>query len=257
MMIDLQWLLVYINIAAASALVFRLAMTGLFRLYRWLFVFLTFDVLESVAGAWLRRQPKAYGDLYMTGQSLKLVLAFCVVLELYRLALSDHPALARFGRQTVWYLILGSAVIAGGGLVFDRSLPEGQAWILHQFFSFERTMDTWLAVSLLMISGFIGWFPVIMRQNVALYIGGFMVHFLSRAAGLLLINVMPVRYANALAAGTMIIPLACVLSWLFRLKQEGERQTTVIGHRWDPDAMQRLTGQLDSINANLARLYQR
>ena len=35
---------------------------------------------------------------------------------------------------------------------------------------------------------------------------------------------------------------------------EGEKVTTVVGHRWDPAAMDRVSGQLDAINASLMKL---
>ena len=52
----------------------------------------------------------------------------------------------------------------------------------------------------------------------------------------------------------LVVSISCLIGWAFALRREGEETTTVIGHRWNPQAIGQLTDQLDSINSSLARL---
>jgi hypothetical protein len=49
------------------------------------------------------------------------------------------------------------------------------------------------------------------------------------------------------------LTLLCLLIWIFGIRPEGELTTATLGYRRDPEAMQRLSRQLDAINAALAR----
>jgi hypothetical protein len=49
------------------------------------------------------------------------------------------------------------------------------------------------------------------------------------------------------------LTLLCLLIWTIGIRPEGERSTATPGYRRDPEAMQRLSRQLDAINGTLAR----
>ncbi|PYT15118.1 MAG: hypothetical protein DMG59_15085 [Acidobacteria bacterium] len=246
----------YLNILATIAVLISLYRNGLYRNYRRLYIYLLVDTLQSSLGALFQSRRKLYAQIYMTGQAMKLIIAVFVVLELYWLALAGHPALARFGRKTVRYLLPAAGVIALAGLLVDPSAPPGRSPVLHQFFSIEHTMDTWLLVFLTLICLFMAWFPVRLRRNVALYIGGFFLYFFARFSGVLLTKILPASFTHPLSAAMLSISFLCLIVWLFALRRQGEETTTVIGHRWNPARMERLTGQLEAINASLSRLGQ-
>jgi hypothetical protein len=254
----LDWA-VYLDLAAIIGLIVSLSVNGLFRVYPCFFAYMTADALEGIAAQVFfagNHHNNFYAYFYLAGQFVKLILSVFVVLELYRVALQGHPALARWGRNTVAYVLVIAAAVAVAGLTIDRYVPPGHSAILHRFNSFERTMDTWLVIFLILISLFMTWFPVRLKRNSVLYIVGFVIYFLSRSAGLLLLNLYP--QGDLLINSFMIsIASACLLTWSVGLKAAGERITTIIGHRWDPASMDRLTGQLDSINARLIRFSRR
>jgi hypothetical protein len=190
----------------------------------------------------------------MVGQAVKIVLVVFVVLELYRLALAGQPALAKYGQETAGVALATAACVASLGLLVDSTVPPGRSVILYRFFSFERTMDTWILILLVVICLFMTWFPVRMKRNVAFYLGGFMFHFFARPAGLLLLNVLGSRFENPLNEAMLGVSSACLVLWLFAFGAAGEKATTVVGHRWDPGAMDKVTGQLNAINASLMKL---
>jgi hypothetical protein len=168
--------------------------------------------------------------------------------------LADHPALAGFGRSVVAGVLAAAGLIAVSGLILDYSAKPALYPILSGFRTFERTMEGSMAVFLLLISCFVAWFPVRMKRNVALYIGGFVAWFLARSSMLLFINLVPPESRHPFSVVVLLVELLCLLVWLIALRPEGEEVTTVTGHRWNPGAMEHLTGQLGSINASLARL---
>src|SRR5258708_23665948 len=95
----------YLTIAATVLLVVRLAVFKLYRSYPILFGYWVADIAATALGLWLRRYI-AYVYFYAGWEILKLALAVLVVLELYRVALDGHPALAEFGRRVAGSLLL-------------------------------------------------------------------------------------------------------------------------------------------------------
>lgn len=244
----------YLNIAATLVLLGRLFATGLWRTYRWLFFFFVADTFQSLLLIASLGNRNRYAEMYMGGQAVKMVLSVFVVLELYQLALASHPALAGFGRKTVGWLLVGSSMVAAGGLWMDSSVRPGQSTILHRFFTVERTMDFSVLIFLLLICCFMLWFPVRMKPNVALYIGGFVVWFLARSFGLLMANILSASFFHTMSNAMLAVCFGCLSFWSLALRRGGEFTTLTVGHRWNPAVMERLTGQLESINASLVRL---
>jgi hypothetical protein len=246
--------LLWLSVAAIAALMLKLRVSGLSATYRYLFIYLAVHLFETTILLLDTAYGKLYRYSYVAGQGLKTALAILVVLELNRLALAEQPALARFGQRTVGFVFAAAAALAVCGLVLDSSVPPGQTRIVHNFLTFERTMNVCVLIFLMLISFFMVWFPVRLKKNVALYIGGFAIYSLARSSGLLLINVLPVRYTVSLGTAMLVVRIGCLLTWFFALRPEGEETTTVLGHRWSPAAAGRLTDQLESINTSLARL---
>lgn len=244
----------WLSAIATGALILKLILSGLSATYRYIVIYLAVELTEFVVLLLDPAYGKIYRYTYVAGQGLKTVLGILVVLELYRLALAEQPALARFGQRTVGFVLGAAALLAVCGLALDSSIPPGQTRIVHDFLSFERTMNVCVLIFLVFISLFMVWFPVRLKRNVVLYIWGFVVYSLARSSGLLLINVLPVRYTVPLGTAMLLVRLGCLTVWLIALKPDGERTTTVLGHRWNPAAMGQLTDQLDSINSSLARL---
>jgi hypothetical protein len=243
----------YVNVAATCALLIRLCWSGLFREYRLFFLYLLADFLHQILALLFLSNRNRTAELYMGGQTIKIFLTVLVILELCRLALARQPALARFAANTAPWVFAGAATLAVAGLAIDPSVPRGQSPIIHYFQSFERTMDLCMLISLLLLSVWMMWFPVRMKRNAALYLGGFVVFFVARSAGLLWVNLV-VRYRAPISGGLLTVSTACLLVWLFAMRRKGEETTAVIGHRWNPAAIERLTGQLESINAGLETL---
>jgi len=243
-------------LAATLLLIASLTANGLHAVYRYFFAYLAADALETGAGLIFQENRTLYGEIYFAGQSIKMILAVFVVLEIYRIALAGQPALARFGKSTVIYVLGAAASIAAAGFWLDASGPPKRSAVVVRFTSFERTMDAWMLLFLLMIGIFMLWFPVRLKRNSVLYISGFLMYFLARSVGLLLSNAAP-RLVNRLDNVMIATQIVCLILWTLVLQPAGEKATTVVGHRWDPDSADRLTHQLNAINSALLRLSRR
>lgn len=177
-----------------------------------------------------------------------------MLVEIFSLALERHPALARYGRSIVGYILGAAAVFPVIAALADHTRRAHP--FVHAFLLFEQTMDATMAIFLILISAFLAWFPVRMRSNVIVYIGGFIVWWLSRSALVHLINQWfnNLYLSRASNIAQMCVTLGCLLFWWSGFKPEGEARTAVVGHLWNRAEAERLTEQLDAINEGLERL---
>lgn len=254
---DVEQIIWYLDMASAAALIVCLWLNGLFRIYQRLFLYVSIDLAQSLLSLLFQPSRNVYAGVYFAFETLKIVVAVFLVLEVYRLALAEHPSLAAYGRKVVAGVMGAAGLIAASGLLIDYSTAPARYPILNGFRSFERTMNAWMAIFLLLISCFIAWFPVRLKRNVAIYIGGFVAWRLTRASMLLMLNQVAPGSRQPFNIVILLVEFLCLLVWLVGLSPQGEEVTTVTGHRWNPDAMERLTGQLGSINDSLARLGRR
>lgn len=218
----------YINMAAAAVLFARLYAQGLVRAYPFLFGYLFADTLEQIVMLAFAGDRHIYAEIYFVGQTMKVGLAIFVILELYELALAQQPALARFGRRMLGYLFLIAVAFALVNLLleFDRGDPERGA-LLVDFLRMERSVDLVTFVVLILVAGFLLWFPVRARRNVAVWLGGFLLYSFSRWAGLLLNNRFR-QLNHELNVAMLAVSLGCLIGWSLMLTREGEKEIVVI-----------------------------
>jgi hypothetical protein len=246
----------FLSTGLTAAVVVKLWLSGLARIYQLLFVYLAYDFLSSLAGIFIPQRTVYYGYYYFTAQTLKILIAAFMLMEIYSLALERHPALANFGRSTVGYLLAAAGLIPLIGVWVDHSASAGTHPYLRAYLVFERTMDATMAIFLILISLFMAWFPVRMRRNVIVYVGGFIAWSLSRSAHLYIVShwLTDKKVKLALDIVQLCIAMGCLLFWLLAMRREGELQTAVVGHLWNRAEAERLTEQLDAINEGLERL---
>lgn len=86
-------------------------------------------------------------------------MATFVAMELFRLALVQPRALARFERNMVGYFFAVAAGLAALNVLFGAAATK---YLLRvgRCLAFERSMDLAVTVVLLLMSAFLLWFPV-------------------------------------------------------------------------------------------------
>jgi hypothetical protein len=244
--------LFYLNFCAELALLYRLLYFGLSRTYLSLFLYWLLQALASVVLMAIPFESRRYAYVYWGAQTIIVLMAVFVVQDLYRIALLQHPALASIARRSVIAALAIAAVVALSGLTLDSTILPGQALSAHRFETFERSMNFVVLLFLLLISALLLWFPIKVRRNIVVYIAGFVLFSASRAFGILMYNLLP-QDARLISTILLGFTLLCLLIWIVRIQPEGELVTATPGYRRNPETMQRLSHQLDSINAALAR----
>ena len=243
----------YLNIAAALFLLFRLYSYRLISLYPALFTYFLVDAVEQAAELMFGRRRHVYGEIYFVGQSLKLAIAMLVVLELYQLALAKQPALARFGARTLGYVFAVAVVVGVANFFVSTGTSTDRNKYPIEFLRLESTVDLVTLVVLAIITAFLLWFPVRSSRNVALCLAGFVIYSLQRYAGLLVTSYWPLR-THTFSIVMLCASFLCLILWAVAVTSRGQVETVVTGHRWNPAEAERLTIQLDAINAWLLRV---
>lgn len=252
-MFGVERALFYLNLVAALALLGRLIQCRLYGIYKSLFLYWLVQTMGGMALLFASQGTWLYLYLYWGAQTLNIFMALYVVQDLFRIALSEHPAIASFGRRSVLAAMALAALVALAGITLDANVLPGHYSGLQRFVTFERTLNFVILLFLLLISILLLWFPIKVRRNIAVYISGFVLFAATRSFGLLLFNLLPQEFTVAVSTVMLAFTLLCLLIWIFGIRPEGERATATPGYRRDPEAMQRLSRQLDAINATLAR----
>jgi hypothetical protein len=252
-MAGLERILWYLNFLATLGLLARLWQCRLTRTHRSLFWYWVAQAAETPILLQVPLNSVLYNQLYYALQTVSLFLAVWVVLELYREALAGHPVFARFGRQSVLGLMVTAALLAAMGVLLDSRNPRGMALLVHRYLEIERTAGLMICAFLLLISGFLLWFPVKVKRNVVVYIVGFVCFYSFRSVGLLFVNLLPPPALRPVSVLLLGCSLACLLFWTVGLRKESEDVVTVTGSRSHSGALDRLSAQLDQINRALSR----
>jgi len=202
----------------------------------------------------IRFGSTTYALAYFASEGANHLFTILAVAEIYRIALEAHPGLANFGRATIYTATLLAVVIAATVGFVDRAVPFGQSTTLHQILVVDRSLDVVIVVFLILTAIFITWFPVQMARNTAVSITGFTVFYLVRAGGLLAANLLPQAHLGAINDGLLGLGSIVIAAWALAVRSEKAEDRRVTGHFWDPAALDRLTAELNTINAALVRL---
>jgi hypothetical protein len=243
----------YLNFAAVLVLLWRLTQGKIYRTYRSLFWYWLVQALGTLALLWTPMYTYQYLYIYWAVQTITIVMAVFVVQDLYRITFLEHPAVAKFARRSVMAALAIAAAIALSGIRLDFTILPGQYPAIHRFAAFERSMNFLILLFLLIVSALLLWFPIKVRRNIVVYISGFLLFSASRSFGLLLSNLLPQSDTRLVSTVLLALTLICLVFWIIGLQPEGELVTATPGSRRNPETMQRLSHQLDSINAALTR----
>src|SRR5271154_1486304 len=211
----------FLSGAVDVCLLIQLLRCGLTRRYCWLFGYFLADVLQSLLLIRLPTRSIWYGYIYFGGQAVKASLGVLLAIQLWKLALLEYPALARFGRRIVMYMLLAAMAVAAARLLLEPATPRGQNPRVHALQAIEGAVDSMVLVFLVAMVLFLLWFPVKVRRNVAVCIGAIAFYMFHRWALLLLVNLDP-KNSRALSAVMLAFSIMCVVFWTLNIRPEGE-----------------------------------
>lgn len=245
--------LFYLNFAAEIVLLWRLFHAEFYRTYRPLFWYWMVQAVGSAAALSAPMYTYQYLYVYWAVETITILAAVLVVQDLFRITFLEHPAVASFAKRGVLAALAIAAAVALSGIRLDSTILPGQYPAIHRFATFERSMNFVILLFLLIFSALLVWFPIKVRRNIVVYISGFLLFSASRSIGLLLSNLLPPGDTRLVSTVLLALTLTCLVIWIIGLQPEGELVTATPGYRRNPETMQRLSHQLDSINAALSR----
>jgi asparagine N-glycosylation enzyme membrane subunit Stt3 len=250
---EIERLLSYAGPIAAGGLLVRLWTQGLTRRYPFFAFYLLCLIAEVGVLFTFTRGTERYFWAYVTVESVLWVAQILVVLELFSHVLQQYPGIASSGRQFIWIAFAAAVVISlVFGLVQAQSRPT-DSYILQQYLILARVVAFTILAFLLLILGFLFWFPVQLSRNIVLYAIGYSVYFASRAFTRLAGNLFGVENVLLLSTISLGVILSCLVFWMAYLTRRGEQVDVTVGHRWKPEESEMLVRQLDSINATLLK----
>jgi hypothetical protein len=176
-----------------------------------------------------------------------------MVVELYKLVLEKYKGLYSVGR---WALYGSLAVSVGISAItlLPRIKPSmaQRSKIMFYVLATERGIDTGLAIFIILILGFMSFFPVKLSRNVRVHALVFSIFFLSSTFMLLMRSLFGMKLADEVNAVLTVLTVASLAAWLTLLRPAGEdsrRAHVSIG----PEYESRLLAHLDSLNSALLR----
>jgi len=243
-----QQVLEVAQIAVLLALCAKLWWSGLYKIYVFFFIYLLLEFFQSLIPVFVPLNGALYLESYVVSQALILCSYALVVLELYSIILRDLEGIASMARRYIQITLALAIVLSLLPLALEKTPNTWTGYL----FIFERPILTSLVVLILLITGFLVYYPVPIGRNAIVYLMGYATYFIERATTIFLNNLG--HYWNrSLSSLEMSFSVICLMFWLFCLNRRGEEKRVVVGHQWNPGDEQRLRAQLDAINASLLR----
>jgi hypothetical protein len=239
-------------IGCHGILLWRLWLEKLARVYLRLTVFLAAEMLQSAIVFPFSQESRAYALLYEFSTPVIWLLAYLVVLELYRLTLEAYPGISSVGRKAVsWSMALALAVSVVYAIPDLRGASGAEPILIRVFPILERSTVLGLLLFLVLIQMFLFHYRLPLSRNRMIYVTGYAVYFgVSMAIDIVWTSfgkqvVGWVSLWIVVGAGLVLVAGAALLS------QKGEAKVIL-----DPSAdadRARLQGQLAEMNRMLTR----
>jgi len=234
--------------AAAAGLCIRLWWTGLYRVYVYFFVYLFLVVGQNIIPYVVRFDSNAYRDAFLATEGLVACCYMLIVLELYSIVLRDLRGIATVSRRYIRNILAVAIGVSAVLMVFEKT-SKG---MVARFLIFERVTVLSLVLFVILISGFLLYYPIRLRRNAIIYSIGYAFYFLMKASALFITNVDN-RWVRLFDSVRMAASTACLLFWMFQLNSAGERVTITVGHHWKPEDEELVLSRLQAINSTLLK----
>jgi len=243
-----QQILLVVEIAALFALCIRMWLGGLHRVYAYFFGYLALVLLQALVPVFVPLDSRRYRDYYVVSQALVIGFSALVVLELYSIVFSGLAGIAGVLRRYI-KVTLALAILVS---LLPLRLEKMPNTLTGYLFIFQRPVMSSLLIFILLITGFLVYYPVPLGRNALVYLIGYAVYFITNATTIFIRN-LGYYWSRPISDVNMGVYVTCLLFWLFALNRRGESRTLVVGHQWNPGDEQRLLAQLEAINDSLLR----
>ena len=232
---------------------YKLYSTGLYRRYPYFFLFFIFRVPNSIwPFFWDIRDP-LYQKIWIVTSLMALGFYVLIVLELYRLVLENYKGLYSLGRGALYVSLAVSVAISALSLIpkLKPGMPQHSRIMFYELAA-ERGVDTCLAICIILMLGFLSFFPVKLNHNVRVHALVYSIFFLSNTFVLLMRSLFGLKMVDEVNTALLAVTALSVIAWLSLLRPVGEEIETA-KLRVDKAYEERLLLHLDALNSALLR----
>lgn len=238
-------------IAGEIALLGKLCWHRLAGLYPWFSAFIAFQWARSLVLYWVSPKKTIYGWIWIPTECVAWILCYGVVFELYSKVLESYPGIKRLTQR----VLAGAAVVcvgvAGATLALDFNSPSAQYPILHAVNVVRRGAASTALLFLLAMLGYLAWYPVSLKRNLALHAALNAMYCLVISLGVFCRNIIGPEFARSLSLTLGVATAVFLWSWALLFSRDGENRTTVTAAPWSRRDEARLLSQLEAINRAL------
>ncbi len=248
-------------------LIIRLLTLGLHTVYRVFCAYLLFEAFSESCVIVLKSLGlDRYIDYRMLWLPLEIGLwlfSIWMVYSLLQAILRSLPGILRFSKRVMNVLVpvsIAIAILSAAPEYFTKDPAQAHSpfdHVINLAIIFDRLISTAAVLMLLLTLLFILWFPVVMPRNLAVFCVGVTVFFTAKTSVLLLHTFWSHNKFNLIDNILIGISGLCFAYWIVFLNKQGEKAPVTIGHSWRPATQTKLIGDLESINAALARATHR
>lgn len=231
----------------------KLWRSGLFRVYRWFTFYIAYQFCRYAFTAPLAKNTSLYALIYFATEALAWIISALVLFELFNFALEAHAGIRTFGRQVLTGALLVSTLVSVSTLFMNLSRTGAEASVLESYLIIGRVVNLSLLGMLIILIGFLGYFPVPVNRNTMVHAALFSMYFLAKAIILLSRNLLGGEILAQLNLALFIVATACLFVWSYVLTNAAEQRVVRTSRRTNREEEQRLIAQLDEINATLLR----
>jgi hypothetical protein len=245
----LESLVWYLNTAAALLVAIKFLAAGLGRSYPVLAVYLVSLPARSLLLMALQANQYLYGWVYIITSPMLSLLTAWAGLEIYRLVLEAYSGLSVLGRRS-----LAATAAVGGAIAFltvqmGLQVPNEPYPTLRLFFLLDSWVSGVVLFFLVTLTGFVLWFPVPLRRNVAVYSFGLCAKLAAACTGYAVRVFAGAEYRALGGSVAMAADALICMVWLFAFTRSGEKTLPEGTIRRPPEERARLMEQLNSLNA--------
>jgi hypothetical protein len=244
--------LLLFSIGCHGVLLWRLWSQKLVVLYPFLTMFLGAEALQNVAQLLIPLHSTLYGGMYMLSNTVLWILAYFVVLELYRLIFEDYPGIASVGRRAVTWCMGTAIAVSIAYAIPDLRATTGPFPILRVYYILERSTVLALLLFLVLIQLFLVRYRLRLSPNRRVYATGYAFYFGFGVAEDVILTALGVRVGDAVGLWIVAAAGVVLLIGASLLTRKGEVRVQLESGDSSSDRA-RLQQQLTDINRLLAR----
>jgi hypothetical protein len=245
-------LLLLFSVGCHGVLLWRLWSQELVAVYPFLTTFLGAEALQNVAEILIPLHSTLYGRMYMVSNPILWILAYFVILELYRLIFEDYPGIGSVGRKAVTWCMGTAIAVSVVYAIPDLRTTTGPFPVLRIYFILERSTVLGLLLFLVLIQLFLVRYRLRLSPNRRVYATGYAFYFGIFVAEDVILTALGVRVGDAVGLGIIAASGVVLLIGAALLSRRGEVRVQLESGDSSSDRA-RLQQQLTDINRLLVR----